>query len=444
MNIALVGPYFSSSGTTKHVTNIFNGLTSTHTGDVFLITFRESNESNFNEYLGPKIITYNKIPSPILFEEFAEFISEKIIENQINILLPQIKPFILFCASLVKSKLLEKGYKILIIGTWHSNFSWIVTAPYHLAMSKMGINSCDGIIPVSKDVENSLQYVLNFDPTKILPIIPPGGIDFENVNKNRSKLLLDIKNRFSINRKYIIFLGRLLYNKGLDTLISAFNKIDFDGYLVIIGSGPYEKELKDKISALNLEKRIIFTKFITDDEVYSLLQGAELYCLPSRWESFSISTLEAMGAGIPVVCSNVGGLGMWASEAAILIEPENEKQLINEVDKVLNDENLANELRKKSIKLSKKFDYKAISENTLESISSHIERLHNNEIIDERDLQFQFNDKTGEITANVIDLSKNIKENMKITDYALYFPSEALKNENKNVDPTIKYFVRVE
>ena len=105
MNIALVGPYFSSSGTTRHVTNLFNGLTTIHQENVFLITFREFNEADFPENFNNKIFTYNKIPSPTLFDEFSDFISEKIIENQIDILLPQTKPFILFCVALVKSKL---------------------------------------------------------------------------------------------------------------------------------------------------------------------------------------------------------------------------------------------------------------------------------------------------------------------------------------------------
>lgn len=440
MNIALVGPYFSSSGTARHVTNIFNGLTKIHNGNVFLITFRELNESDFPEELDEKIIVYDKIPSPILFEEFAKFISQKIMEYQITVVLPQIKPFILFCTSLAKLKLLDRGYDFYNIGTWHSNFSWIVNAPYHLVLGKMGIKYCDGIIPVSKDVENSLTEIMGFEKAHILPIIPPGGIDFENVNFNREARLLDLKGKFSIDKKYIIFLGRLLYNKGLDTLISSFDKLDFNGYLVIIGSGPFENELKDMIKELGIENRIIFTKYVSDDDVYALLQGAELYCLPSRWESFSISTLEAMGSGIPVVCSNVGGLGMWASEAAILIEPENEELLITEVNKVLNDKNLANELRKKSIRLAKKFDFKMIAQNTMNSISSHITTLRKKEIQYEQDTQFHFNSISSEITIRDIEFSKNYKEKMKITDYALYFPSEGLENETKNVDSKLKYF----
>lgn len=442
MKIALVGPYFSSSGTTRHVTNIYNGFKSIDKENVFLITFREFNESHSPENLDTKIFTFDKIPSPILFDEFAEFMAQKIIENKIKILLPQTKPFLLFCSSLTKSKLSDRGYNIYIIGTWHSNFSWIVTAPYHLALGLMGISNCDALIPVSKDVENSLQSVLNFDKAKILPIIPPGGIDFENVNLDRPELLSELKNKFLIDREYIIFLGRLLYNKGIDTLISAFDKFDFNGYLVIIGSGPYEKELTDQINNLGLKRRIIFTKYISDDEVYALLQGAELYCLPSRWESFSISTLEAMGSGIPVVCSNVGGLGMWAKEAAILVDPEDEKQLIEAVNRVLNDEELACELRKKSIALANKFDYKTISQNTMNAISRHIKSLSINVIISDQDPQFQFNTKTGEITVNKIDLRMDKRREMKITDYALYFPSEGLENESKDVNPKLKYFMK--
>ena len=438
MKIAIIGPILSSSGTTRHVNNLYQGLSEIVNGKLILISFREFNENlNEKKEIANQYI-FGEIPSPP-FSKFIEFITNVVKKEEINVLLPQIKPFIMFICVKAKFMLEQDNYKIRIIGTWHSNFSWIVNAPYHLALAHMGIRGCDGIIPVSKNITDSLINILQIDVNKILPIISPGGIDFNLINYKRPEILELLRNRFSISDKYIIFLGRLLYNKGVDILVSSFKELNFDGKLVIIGSGPYENEFRQLISNYGMTNDVVFTGFLEDTEVYALLMGAELYCLPSRWESFSISTLEAMAAGLPVICSKVGGLAQWTKDVAIQVDSEDITGFTLSMQKVIDDKSYREVLVKKSIKLAKQYDFRLLSKKSLESIQKILQKDISDPPADQYD-KFEYNEKTGIITCNIPKLFPNIPKSMLVTPYALYFPSEALENENKEVDENLKYY----
>jgi glycosyltransferase involved in cell wall biosynthesis len=444
MKTCIIGPFLSSSGTTRHVRNLFRGLSEVNPGNVVLITFREMNESLTldTDDEGP-VYVFEKIPSPSNFGEFSDFIIKVVKQHKIDVLLPQVKPFILLCASLAKQKLIAQGKPIKIVGTWHSNFSWITQAPYHFAMASIGTVNCDGIIPVSNDVKDSINEYIKYPLAKITPVIPPGGIDYELISIPRNELLNQLRNKFSIDSKYVIFLGRLLYNKGVDTLIQAFKSISRDFKLVIIGKGPYEQELNQLIEELDLKSRVTFTDFVSDDEVYALLQGAELYCLPSRWESFSISTLEAMAAGCPVICSNVGGLGIWASKAAIMVNPNDISGLEKELKQVLSSETMMEDLGQKSKELAKLYDYKEIAKLTNEIartiVGDQITDTENNLVTN-----FEFDHKSGRIINKDATMQDIYPRTMEITDFALFFPSEALENESKGEKSDLRYYLQEE
>jgi glycosyltransferase involved in cell wall biosynthesis len=437
---AIIGPFFSSSGTTRHVRNLFRGLSEINPNNVVLITFREMNETlSIDTEIDNYFNVFDKVPSPENFAEFSDFIYDIVMQNEIAVLLPQIKPFILLCARFAKQKLRDNGKDVKIVGTWHSNFSWIIQAPYHLAMAHIGIQFCDGIIPVSDDVKDSITKYLDYPNSRISNIIPPGGIDFDLINEPRPELQKDLQEKFSIDKKYIIFLGRLLYNKGLDTLIQSFTSISDDYYLVIIGKGPFENELRKLIEELKIESRVIFTDYVSDDEVYALLQGAELYCLPSRWESFSISTLEAMAAGSPVICSNVGGLGVWASKAAVMVKPDDVDELTYQLRRVVTDDELLHTLSKKSKDLAKKYDYKGIAKKSQEVIET-ISGITKPPMGEASKPNLVFNQETGEIRYLDLNSKDKFPKMMRITTFALYFPSEGLENEEKAVKSSLKYY----
>ncbi len=110
----------------------------------------------------------------------------------------------------------------------------------------------------------------------------------------------------------IVFLGRLVPEKGVQVLIDAMpyvlEKVG-DACLLVAGQGPYEGELREKVEYWGLHGKIKFLGFLDDMGRNGLLAGADLAVFPSLYEPFGIVALEAMAAGVPVVVSDTGGLG---------------------------------------------------------------------------------------------------------------------------------------
>lgn len=109
----------------------------------------------------------------------------------------------------------------------------------------------------------------------------------------------------------IVFVGRLVREKGVQTLIEATPAIVAacpQAQIVIIGKGPMMTDLTAKAHELGVEERVHFTGFVSDEERNDWLKRASLAVFPSLYEPFGIVALEAMAVAIPVVVADVGGL----------------------------------------------------------------------------------------------------------------------------------------
>lgn len=128
--------------------------------------------------------------------------------------------------------------------------------------------------------------------------IPYGTIISDEINEGILKRYDLIKN------KYIVFIGRLVYEKGIHTLINAFNKLDEDLKLVIIGDFPGYSSYVDHLKSI-ANKKVIFLGFKYDQEYTSIRNASLFYVHPSLFDGTSISLLEAMGAGKCIISSNI-------------------------------------------------------------------------------------------------------------------------------------------
>jgi len=108
-------------------------------------------------------------------------------------------------------------------------------------------------------------------------------------------------------RRYVVFLSRLHYKKGLDYLADAFARISrrfADVDLVVAGpDGGEEAPFRERVRRLGLDGRVWITGPLYGPMKWSALAGAACFCLPSRQEGFSVAILEAMACRVPVVVS---------------------------------------------------------------------------------------------------------------------------------------------
>ena len=143
---------------------------------------------------------------------------------------------------------------------------------------------------------------LNLKPE---PIVVPHGVHLPTFQP-RAKLALRQRLGIPLDEPILLFLSRLHPKKGIDRLIEALGQLrDRRFQLVIAGSGTpdYEFEIEQRLFKSGLADRTHCLGFVEGTDKDRLLQGADLFVLPSHSENFGIAVLEALGAGLPVVTS---------------------------------------------------------------------------------------------------------------------------------------------
>jgi len=139
----------------------------------------------------------------------------------------------------------------------------------------------------------------------------PFAVDDRWFERGPSRLALAREVRDRIGGPFVLFVGRLAAYKGLDTLLAAAPAID--ARIVLIGTGPLESHLRQRIGEMHLEEKILLTGHV--DDLHPWYAACELLVLPSSsaLEAFGLVQLEAMAAGKPVVSSDLPTGVTWVN-----------------------------------------------------------------------------------------------------------------------------------
>jgi len=202
------------------------------------------------------------------------------------------------CAMIWLTKLFRKKCVATIHGLDHQRAKWGKFASWYIRFGeKCAVKFADEIIVLSTNVQDYFLETYGRETVYI-----PNGVSKPN-NLSADK----ITEKFGIcNNEYILFLGRLVPEKGIKYLIDAFKSINTDKKLVIAGGSSDAYEFKSELLKLSVEdSRIIFTDFVDGDILCELLSNAYLYVLPSDLEGMPLSLLEAMSYGNCCLTSDI-------------------------------------------------------------------------------------------------------------------------------------------
>ncbi|MBC8350754.1 MAG: glycosyltransferase [Planctomycetes bacterium] len=191
-------------------------------------------------------------------------------------------------------------------------------ARWRMALERFAARRAEYIVCVSHSVAEFVKTKVGAPDSKLRVI--PNGIDLSTIPTdnipNRTELGLPTE------RRILLAVGRLHRQKGLDWLLALapelFKRLP-EHDLVIVGDGPQRDSLTELSAKLDLQDRVHFIGWRPD--VPRLMQAAEVFLLPSRWEGMPNVLIEAMGAGLPVVATSVEGvkevLGPLAARQAL-------------------------------------------------------------------------------------------------------------------------------
>lgn len=219
--------------------------------------------------------------------------------------------------------------------------------------------------------EDSLQKIKKVNKKSLCVLFPNGIEAFPSTISTRKG-------------KHFLYLGRIELNqKGLDLLLEAYALIEkkSSSPLVIAGSGTAidEKLLKDKITSLGLEKRVILTGRVEGKEKEQLLRDSIVVIIPSRFDTFGLIALEAMAYGKPIVCFAIDGFKWIPGSVAVKVKPFSIKQLSTALLKSASDEELQKIARVHGRKEVKKYTWDSLIDAYEQEITGKVQRrIYNN------------------------------------------------------------------
>ncbi|MEM2369302.1 MAG: glycosyltransferase family 4 protein [Candidatus Bathyarchaeia archaeon] len=202
--------------------------------------------------------------------------------------------------------------------------------------------------------------------------VAPNGIDVSKyeINVDRD----NVKRRLGIDpsERIVLFIGRLVPQKGVEYLIMAAPKI-FERHpetrIIVVGNGWIKDRLQGLAYSTGYPHRIMFLGFLSDQDLTELTMSSDVLVIPSVYEPFGIVALEGMAAGVPVVASNVGGLAeiIEHDRTGFLAYKESPDSIAWGVNKILSDPGYAHWLvQNAKRKVYEMYSWKAVARRTVE------------------------------------------------------------------------------
>jgi glycosyltransferase involved in cell wall biosynthesis len=198
----------------------------------------------------------------------------------------------------------------------------------------------------------------------------PNGVDFEVYAKVRNEGLSSFRYKFALpEEKIVLFVGRLVYEKGVHVLVNAIPKVlrKANAKFIIVGNGYMKEQLSNIVKSMGVAHKVMFTGFVDDETLRKLQNCADVSVVPSLFEPFGIVALEAMAAKSPIIVSDTGGLSEIVEHdiTGVKVYPENPDSLAWGITKVLLDENYANWIKSNAYKkIQEKYNWDIIAQQT--------------------------------------------------------------------------------
>jgi len=228
-------------------------------------------------------------------------------------------------------------------------------------------NRTNIMICVSESTKTDCVKLLNI-PEKRLRVIPLSADEQYKPLKNKKQIHDELKQEYNIDFPFILFVGTLEKRKNVPTLIKSFYKLKkskVDHKLVVVGGKGWKyTKIFDLIEELNLKNEVIFTDYVSDEYLVKLYNAADLFVYPSLYEGFGLPPLEAMACGCPVITSNTSSLPEVVGDAGIMIDPNDINSLTESMLKILTNNQLREEMSKKSLERAKMFSWKKTAKET--------------------------------------------------------------------------------
>ena len=224
------------------------------------------------------------------------------------------------------------------------------------------------VICCSDYMVSHVKWAFGLPEDKLVMI--PNGVNTRVYENSENEDVNAFRTKFAMpHEKIVLYVGRLVYEKGIHLLINAVPKVlaRVDAKFIIVGSGYMKEQLLSIVKSMRLEHKVLFLGFVDDETLVRLQKCADVSVVPSLFEPFGIVALEAMAAKSPVVVSDTGGLSEIVDHdvTGFKVYPNNPESLALGITKILLDENYKKYIRENAFrKVQEKYDWQKIAQQT--------------------------------------------------------------------------------
>jgi glycosyltransferase involved in cell wall biosynthesis len=259
--------------------------------------------------------------------------------------------------------------KVKIIYTEHSTNNRRRKKLVFRVLDKLIYRQYDKIITIADEVDQNLKNHLGFNPSRFELI--NNGVDVKLFHEAKPYSKKDF---FTDDDKIMIQVSNFRPAKDQITVIKALEYLPKNTKLLLVGEGDLIVVCQDLVKELKLEDRVAFLGVRMD--VPRLLKTADIVVMSSIYEGMSLASIEGMASGKAFVASNVPGLREIVNGAGILFEKGNEKQLANEILKLLSDSEYYNLTANKCYQLANEYDIGKMIDSYIRTYNENIKIVH--------------------------------------------------------------------
>lgn len=223
------------------------------------------------------------------------------------------------------------------------------------------VRRADGVLCVSEYTAAEARRLLDVPEEKIA--VTPHGVDPAYREAPSDEQVDETLRRLRLPRGGLLYVGSSEKRKNLVTLVMAYMTLARRRRLpplVLAGPGSDWAQGGSRVGP-----QIVATGYLDKADVRSLMAASSMLVLPSLEEGFGLPVVEAMAAGLPVVCSSGSALAEVAGDAACLVDAHDANGLAHAAERLLDDGTLATEMRRRGLERSRRFDWNDTATRTL-------------------------------------------------------------------------------
>lgn len=235
-------------------------------------------------------------------------------------------------------------------------------APEDLRRQRIALNLAKQhaarIFVPSESTSKNLVQLAGVEESRI--VVTPLGIDHAHYRPIEDPGAVLAK--YSLNKPYFLYVGRIDAKKNLPTLVQAFDQIN--GFeLILVGSQGFGAE---KIAGENVR----LLNWVPEEDLPGLYAGATAFVFPSAYEGFGLPVLQALACGVPTIASDIPALREVAGQAALFVKPNDVAGWTDALRRITHDNDLRNHLQAQGLAQAKNFSWQKCAERTWEEIRS--------------------------------------------------------------------------